>query len=81
MPVPARSKRVRPYALTGGRTRSRQVPLYRAALRAGASEEEISTFLQYPHGAPKAIVRHSSGHVKHIHVRFLCAEYETQCSD
>jgi LysM repeat protein len=62
-------------------SRSRQVPLYRAALRAGASEEEISKYLQYPHGAPKAIVRHSSGHVKHIHVRFLCADYETQCSD
>jgi LysM repeat protein len=62
-------------------SRSRQVPLYRAALRAGASEEEISRYLQYPHGAPKAIVRHSSGHVKHIHVRFLCADYETQCSD
>jgi murein endopeptidase len=62
-------------------SRSRQVPLYRAAQRAGASEEEIKKYLQYPHGEAKALVRHSSGHVKHIHVRFICAEYEPQCAD
>jgi LysM repeat protein len=62
-------------------SRSRQVELYRAAKRAKASEDELARYLQYPHHAPKAIVRHSSGHVKHIHVRFTCAPYETQCSD
>jgi murein DD-endopeptidase MepM/ murein hydrolase activator NlpD len=62
-------------------SRSRQVELYRAAKRAKASDSEIAECLQYPNHAPKAIVRHSSGHVKHIHVRFNCASYETQCSD
>ena len=62
-------------------SRSRQAVLYRAALRSGAPEQEIATYLQYPHGSPKALVRHSSGHVKHIHVRFKCAPYEAQCSD
>jgi hypothetical protein len=62
-------------------SRSRQVPLYRAALRAGATDEEITKYLQYPHGAQDALVRHSSGHVKHIHVRFICASYEAQCTD
>jgi murein endopeptidase len=60
---------------------SRQVPLYRAAQRAGASEQEIEEYLQYPHHAPQALVRHSSGHVKHIHVRFKCASFEAQCTD
>jgi murein endopeptidase len=62
-------------------SRSRQHELYDAARRAGASDQELEEYIQYPHHGPVAFVRHSPGHVKHIHVRFKCASYETQCVD
>lgn len=62
-------------------TRSRQKDLYEAAVRAGASEEELTAYLQYPHSERTTFVRHAHGHTKHMHVRFACAEYEAQCRD
>ena len=61
--------------------RPRQRLLYRAAKRAGASKEELDALLQFPRFARTGLVRHSSGHVKHLHVRFNCAENETRCRD
>jgi murein endopeptidase len=62
-------------------SRSRQTELYRAAQRAGASEQELDEYIQYPHDGLNAFVRHSKGHDKHIHVRFKCASNEADCVD
>jgi murein endopeptidase len=62
-------------------SRTRQDKLYAAAKRAGATEQELEEYIQYPHNGLTAYVRHSHGHDKHIHVRFNCAPYETDCSD
>jgi transposase-like protein len=61
--------------------RPRQKPLYDAARRAGESQASLETLIQYPRRKLAAVVRHSAGHVKHIHVRFRCAPDETQCVD
>lgn len=62
--------------------RQRQKPLYEAARRAGESAESLEALIQYPRRSLKtAILRHSAGHTKHIHVRFRCAPDETQCVD
>ena len=55
--------------------------LYQAAEKAGASEEELATLLQYPRGrhARRGLVRHEDGHDKHLHVRFRCGPCETEC--
>jgi murein endopeptidase len=62
-------------------SRTRQDKLYEAAQRAGATEQELEEYIQYPHHGLTAYVRHSHGHDKHIHVRFTCAPYESDCSD
>lgn len=62
-------------------SRTRQDKLYEAARRAGASADELEEYIQYPHNGMTAFVRHSQGHDKHMHVRFKCASYETDCSD
>jgi murein endopeptidase len=62
-------------------SRSRQRPLYQAALRAGERPESLHDFVQFPDQSRTALLRHSQGHVKHLHVRFKCAPSETQCLD
>lgn len=62
-------------------SRSRQRPLYEAALRAGETRETLRTWIQYPEAVRGAVVRHSQGHVKHIHVRFKCGPNEKACVD
>lgn len=62
-------------------SRSRQRYLYEAALRAGATKEALSTLIQFPRKARTALVRHSRGHTKHIHVRFKCGPDEHSCID
>ena len=62
-------------------SRTRQDKLYAAAKRAGASEAELEEYIQYPHNGLFALVRHSHGHDKHMHVRFKCASYETSCEN
>lgn len=61
----------------------RQRHLYNAAREMGVSEEELDRVLQYPIGklASRGKVRHSHGHDGHIHVRFRCGDFETECSD
>ncbi len=61
----------------------RQKLIYRAAKESGVSEEELDEVLQWPIGRGEldGKVRHSSGHTGHIHVRFTCAPYETECVD
>lgn len=63
--------------------RSGQRMLYRAAKRAGMTEEQTSTWFQYsPKGDRiRAIIRHADGHIGHIHVRFRCALHDTRCED
>jgi murein endopeptidase/LysM repeat protein len=61
--------------------RSRQAPLYKAAVRAGVSADELERLIQYPRRSRIAVVRHSAGHIKHVHVRFKCAPHETECID
>ncbi|MCX4244987.1 penicillin-insensitive murein endopeptidase [Paraliomyxa miuraensis] len=55
--------------------------LYRAAKAAGASEAQLGALIQYPRGskAARGLVRHSSGHEQHLHVRFGCGPYEPEC--
>lgn len=60
---------------------TRQKYLHEAAVRAGATPEVLEDLLQYPRRAHTAVIRHSRGHTKHIHVRFTCAPYETRCRD
>ena len=54
-------------------SRSRQRPLYEAALKAGETAESLRDLMQYPQHARGATLRHSNGHVKHIHVRWNCS--------
>jgi murein endopeptidase/LysM repeat protein len=61
--------------------RSRQRPLYQAALRAGESEAGLADVIEVAARMRTALVRHSAGHIKHIHVRFRCAADEPQCVD
>jgi len=60
---------------------NRQRRLYEAARAAGAGDEELRTILQYPRGrhTNNGIVRHSEGHVVHMHVRIRCASGNSRC--
>jgi hypothetical protein len=62
-------------------SRTRQLPLYRAAKACGATPEELERIIQYPRTERVGIVRHAPGHTGHIHVRFLCGEDETACQE
>ncbi|MBX7078597.1 MAG: penicillin-insensitive murein endopeptidase [Nannocystaceae bacterium] len=55
--------------------------VYNAAKNMGATKEELDAWIQYPRpvGQPGGILTHSPDHLSHIHVRFKCAPYETQC--
>lgn len=58
-----------------------QKNLYKVATDAGVAEDERRRILQWPRGekAHLGLVRHSPGHEHHIHVRFDCGAYETEC--
>lgn len=58
-----------------------QKNLYKAATDIGITEDERRRMLQWPRGdkAHLGVVRHSSGHERHIHVRFDCGPFETEC--
>ncbi|MGD8860951.1 MAG: penicillin-insensitive murein endopeptidase [Myxococcales bacterium] len=62
-------------------SRSRQRNLRRAARRAGVDEQALEALIQFPSRKRTALVRHSRGHVKHIHVRFACGPDERRCRD
>jgi LysM repeat protein len=58
-----------------------QKNLYKVATDLGVAEDERRRMLQWPRGekAHLGVVRHSPGHEQHIHVRFDCGAYETEC--
>ncbi len=61
---------------------SLQRPLYYAALSMGVSVEELDQIITWPRRdgkKGKKIIRHSSGHEGHIHVRIRCGEDEPRC--
>jgi len=60
---------------------SYQVYVYNAAVDMGATPEELDAWIQYPRSksSSKAIFRHSADHLSHIHVRFKCASWESEC--
>lgn len=59
-----------------------QKRLYKLAREAGADRRTLRRLIQFPRGsaAPRGLVRHSPGHDIHLHVRFACAEYESECA-
>ena len=58
-----------------------QEPLYRAARAAGATQEELARWFQWPSEAERhvGVIRHAHGHRDHMHVRFACAEHDELC--
>lgn len=60
-------------------SRQRQVELYKTAVASGATPEQLDEWIQYPRTTKYGIVRHSSGHHCHIHVRFACGPDEEDC--
>ncbi len=56
--------------------------VYRAAVEMGATEEELDEWIQWPRPrtSTKGVFRHSQDHLSHIHVRFMCAPWEPDCS-
>lgn len=59
-----------------------QKRLYKVAKEAGADRETLRRLIQFPRGkkASRGLLRHSPGHDIHIHVRFACADYESECA-
>ena len=55
----------------------------KAAVAAGIPQERVDEVLQWPVGAKssRARVKHEPGHTHHIHVRFHCGPYETECAE
>jgi murein endopeptidase len=55
--------------------------LYKAATKLGVDEATLRRMIQWPRGrtAHAGLVRHEDGHQEHIHVRFRCGPYETEC--
>lgn len=58
-----------------------QKTLYQAARDMGIEEDVRRRMIQWPRGqaAHSGLVRHSSGHTAHVHVRFRCGPRETEC--
>jgi murein endopeptidase len=61
--------------------RNRQRVLRDVAEAAGASAKALEKIFQYPGRDRRSIIRHSRGHINHIHIRFICGENESDCSD
>ncbi|MCY1060177.1 penicillin-insensitive murein endopeptidase [Nannocystis sp. SCPEA4] len=60
--------------------RSLHPRLRAAALASGAEPQEVDRAIQPRPGAP-ALIMHSAGHTRHIHVRFICGPDEPACED
>jgi murein endopeptidase len=56
--------------------------LYKVAKAAGADRKTLRRLIQFPRGsqAKRGLLRHSPGHDIHLHVRFACADYESECA-
>jgi LysM repeat protein len=61
--------------------RALQAPLYEAARAAGVRRVDLSAWFQYPRGEDvrHGIIRHVPRHADHLHVRFVCAEWDAGC--
>lgn len=59
----------------------RQERLYTAARVMGVDKETLAKVIHWPNwsGSHKPLVRHSSGHDTHIHVRIKCGDDEPEC--
>ncbi len=55
--------------------------VYDAAKNMGATKAELDAWIQYPTKGNngRVIVQHSADHFSHIHVRFKCAPWESDC--
>lgn len=53
--------------------------LYRAAKRAGMTDEALEPLLEFPKRGRPAIIRDEHGHDTHFHVRVDCAPWEDRC--
>ena len=55
--------------------------LYEAARALGETREAIAPIVEWPStsGDGRPLVRHSDGHVSHLHVRIRCAADEPEC--
>ncbi len=58
-----------------------QKTLHQQAVKMEVEESVRRRIIQWPRGqaAHSGLVRHSSGHADHIHVRFRCGPLETEC--
>ncbi len=55
--------------------------VFNAAKNMGATQEELEAWIQWPakYNNGKVFVQHSADHYSHIHVRFRCAPWESEC--
>lgn len=62
---------------------SLQPHLYEAAQALGYDEGQLDLLFQYPRDlkSKKGIIRHSAGHVRHLHFRFVCPLEDENCTD
>jgi len=62
---------------------SLQEKVYDAAKLMGATDEELDRLITWPRPASSrtALLQHSDGHIRHIHVRFKCGPNDVDCSN
>lgn len=60
-----------------------QEKVYEAAKLMGATDEELEQMISWPRGenSRTALLQHSDGHIRHIHVRFKCGPMDVGCSN
>ncbi|MFV8749179.1 penicillin-insensitive murein endopeptidase [Nannocystaceae bacterium ST9] len=60
-----------------------QEKVYEAAKLMGASDEELEQMITWPRpqSSRTALLQHSDGHIRHIHVRFKCGPADVDCSN
>ncbi len=60
-----------------------QEKVYEAAKLMGATDQELLEMISWPRGenSRTALLQHSDGHIRHIHVRFKCGPIDTECSN
>jgi LysM repeat protein len=57
--------------------------VYNAAKLMGASDEELHEMITWPRGpnSREALLQHSDGHYRHMHIRFKCGPNDVDCSN
>lgn len=56
-----------------------QEQLHEAARLQGMSAGELKRWIQWPRSGSPALVQHSNGHTRHMHVRFRSGEHDIKC--